>query len=171
MNPKLSTLQNSKGNKVLVLSILPFLGTPKSGSVFMHKIGNCFEQLKTITIRTCHLEFSFKLFQKKLKKKRTFWKLLICIYLFVNKVGLNIFLVLLLVVRCVKNQMIQFASFGAKYLVFFSLVPSKREKNILVLLTLYIIWGKCLYFSILNDKIHNYVFFNNCEFHYSKIQK
>ena len=33
--------------------------------------------------------------------------------------------------------------------VFFSpLVPSKREKNILVLLSLYIFWGKCVYFSI-----------------------
>ena len=32
---------------------------------------------------------------------------------------------------------------------FFSpLVPSKREKNILVLLSLYIFWGKCVYFSI-----------------------
>ena len=32
---------------------------------------------------------------------------------------------------------------------FFSpLIPSKREKNILVLLSLYIFWGKCVYFSI-----------------------
>ena len=37
---------------------------------------------------------------------------------------------------------------GAKYLVFSPLVPSKREKNILVLLSLYIFWGKCVYFSI-----------------------
>ena len=49
----------------------------------------------------------------------TFWKLLICIYLFVNKVGLNIFLVLLFVVRCVKNQMIQFASFVSCFDDFF----------------------------------------------------
>ena len=38
---------------------------------------------------------------------------------------------------------------GAKYLFFFSpLVPSKQEKNILVLLSLYIFGGKCDYFSI-----------------------
>ena len=32
--------------------------------------------------------------------------------------------------------------------VFSPLVPSKREKYILVLLSLYIFWGKCVYFSI-----------------------
>ena len=31
---------------------------------------------------------------------------------------------------------------------FSPLVPSKREKNILVLLSLYIFWGKCVYSSI-----------------------
>ena len=30
----------------------------------------------------------------------------------------------------------------------------------LVLLSLYILRGKCVYFSILNDKIHNYVLFD-----------
>ena len=37
---------------------------------------------------------------------------------------------------------------GAKYLFFSRLVPAKREKNILVLLSLYSCWGKCAYFSI-----------------------
>ena len=37
---------------------------------------------------------------------------------------------------------------GAKYFVFFFSVPSKREKNILVLLSLFIFWGKCVYFLI-----------------------
>ena len=32
--------------------------------------------------------------------------------------------------------------------VFSPLVPSKREKNVLVLLSLYIFEGKCVYFSI-----------------------
>ena len=36
-----------------------------------------------------------------------------------------------------------------------SLVLSKWEN--LALLSLYTFWGKCVYFSILNDKIHNYV--------------
>ena len=35
------------------------------------------------------------------------------------------------------------------------LVLSKSEN--LALLSLYTFWGKCVYFSILNDKIHNYV--------------
>ena len=35
-----------------------------------------------------------------------------------------------------------FPIYGAKYLVFSPLVPSKREKSILVLLSLYIFWGK-----------------------------
>ena len=35
---------------------------------------------------------------------------------------------------------------GAKYLVFSPLVPSKRVKNILVLLSLYTFLGKCVYF-------------------------
>ena len=43
---------------------------------------------------------------------------------------------------------------GVKCLGFF------LSKNILVLLSLYIFWGKCVYFSILNDEIHNYVFFD-----------
>ena len=51
---------------------------------------------------------------------------------------------------------------GAKYLVFFSSRSLKTwEKFIsfaqLVLLSLYIFWGKCVYFQFLNDKIHNYV--------------
>ena len=37
---------------------------------------------------------------------------------------------------------------GAEYLVFSPLVPSNWEKNVLVLLSLYIFWGKCVYFSI-----------------------
>ena len=38
---------------------------------------------------------------------------------------------------------------GCEIFGFFSpLVPSKREKNLLVLLSLYIFWGKCVYFSI-----------------------
>ena len=36
---------------------------------------------------------------------------------------------------------------GAKYLFFSPLVPSKREKNVLVLLSLYISRGKCVHFS------------------------
>ena len=55
---------------------------------------------------------------------------------------------------------------------FSPLVPSKREKNILVFLSLYIFWGICVYFSIfewqnlqLCQIIHNY------RFHHSKIWK
>ena len=39
----------------------------------------------------------------------------------------------------------------------FPRVLSKPDENILVLLSLCIFWGKCVYFQILNDKIHNYV--------------
>ena len=46
---------------------------------------------------------------------------------------------------------------GAKYLVFSPLVPSKQEKNILVLLSLYFFDGSVFTFQFLNDKIHNYV--------------
>ena len=44
---------------------------------------------------------------------------------------------------------------GAKYLVFSPLVPSKREKNVLVLLSLYLIFfeGSVFTFQFLNDKI------------------
>ena len=38
--------------------------------------------------------------------------------------------------------------------VFSSLVPSKREKNVSILLSLYIFWGKCVYFSIKLKDIH-----------------
>ena len=38
----------------------------------------------------------------------------------------------------------------------------------LVLLSLYIFRGKFVYFTFLNDKIHNYVFFYDCEFHHWK---
>ena len=48
-------------------------------------------------------------------------------------------------------------NFGAKYLVFSPLVPSKQEKNILVLLSLYFFDGSVFTFQFLNDKIHNYV--------------
>ena len=48
--------------------------------------------------------------------------------------------------------------FGAKYLVFSPLVPSKWEKNVLALLSLYIFGdGSVFTFQFLNDKIHNYV--------------
>ena len=43
---------------------------------------------------------------------------------------------------------------GAKYSFCFLLsIPKTREKY-LVLLSLYIFWGKCVYFLILNDKIY-----------------
>ena len=40
---------------------------------------------------------------------------------------------------------------------FSPLVPSKRETNTLVLLSLYIFEGSVFTFQFLNDKIHNYV--------------
>ena len=47
--------------------------------------------------------------------------------------------------------------YGAKYLFCFSpLVPSKQEKNMLVLLSLFF-EGSVFTFQFLNDKIHNYV--------------
>ena len=47
---------------------------------------------------------------------------------------------------------------GAKYLGFFSpLVPSKREKNVLVCLVCIFFEGNVFTFQFLNDKIHNYV--------------
>ena len=46
---------------------------------------------------------------------------------------------------------------GAKYSEFFPLIPSKREKNILVLLNLYIFEGRAFTFQFLKDEIHNYV--------------
>ena len=45
-----------------------------------------------------------------------------------------------------------------KYLLFSPLVPSKEEKNILVLLSL------CVFtFQFLNDRVDNYVKKHNCE--------
>ena len=53
----------------------------------------------------------------------------------------------------------------------FPLVPSKWEKNILVLLSLYISWASVFTFQFFNDKIHNYVFLlHNCEFYHSDIE-
>ena len=53
-------------------------------------------------------------------------------------------------------------SLGAKYFGFFSpLVPSKREKNVLVFLSLYVHFLREVFaFQFLNDKIHNNVFFD-----------
>ena len=45
---------------------------------------------------------------------------------------------------------------GAKYLVFSSLVPSKREKNISVLLSLYIFEGSVFTFKFLKNTIVNF---------------
>ena len=49
---------------------------------------------------------------------------------------------------------------GAKYFGSFSpLVPSKREKNVLVFLSLYVHFLREVFaFQFLNDKIHDYVF-------------
>ena len=56
---------------------------------------------------------------------------------------------------------------------FSPLVLSKREKNILVLLSLYIFWEKCVYFSIFNAKKNSqlWLFWHNCESYHSKIEK
>ena len=60
---------------------------------------------------------------------------------------------------------------------FFSSRSLKMRENYvsfakLVLLSFCISWGKCVYFSILNDKIHSYVFFDiNCEFCHTNIEK
>ena len=74
-----------------------------------------------------------------------------------------------------------FASFttksGAKYLGFFLLsFPSKGEKKYtnwdnLVCLSLYIVWGKCVYFSIFEwFKCQIDFFWHNCDFYQSKIE-
>ena len=55
---------------------------------------------------------------------------------------------------------------------FFSpLVPSKPEKNILVLLSLYIFFREVCSFQFLNDEIHNYVKKkHDCEFYPLKLK-
>ena len=62
------------------------------------------------------------------------------------------------------------SSLRCEIFVFSPLVPSKWEKNILVLLGLYIFWGKCVYFfEWWNSQLC--FFWHNCEFYYSTIEK
>ena len=71
-----------------------------------------------------------------------------------------------------KSEMDFYATIRCKIFFFSPLIPSKREKNILVLLILYIFEGSVFTFQFSNNKSHSYVFFwHNCESYHSKIEK
>ena len=63
------------------------------------------------------------------------------------------------------------AQLRLKYLVFSPHVPSKQEKYVLVLLSLYIFCGKCVSFQFLKNEIHNHAQKkHNCAFYHSKLK-